>query len=332
MKFKYSWKMKDGYPQKNGLKVFSCFACGGGSTMGYKLAGYDVIGCNEIDPEMMKIYKKNHNPKYSFLCDIRDFLNLNFLPKELYDLDILDGSPPCSVFSMAGKREKGWNKEKTFKEGQKKQKLDDLFFFFIDVAKQLKPKVVISENVPGLLRGNAKGYVKEIIEKFNEAGYITQAFLLNSATMGVPQRRERCFFISQRKDFFKNKISFSFNEKPILFKEISDDLDKKPTLNKTYLNYWSKAKEGDSVGKYKCIKKVKMMDVCYTITASENCFHPKYPRKLNKNEVVKISSFPFDYDFCDINPWYVMGMSVPPVMMANISHQVYEQIFKRRNN
>ena len=117
-----------------------------------------------------------------------------------------------------------------------------------------------------------------------------------------------------------------------MFKEISDDLDKKPTLNKTYLNYWSKAKEGDSVGKYKCIKKVKMMDVCYTITASENCFHPKYPRKLNKNEVVKISSFPFDYDFCDINPWYVMGMSVPPVMMANISHQVYEQIFKRRNN
>lgn len=330
MKFNYCWKLKDGYPLKNGLKVFSCFSCGGGSTMGYKLAGYDVIGCNEIDPEMMKIYKKNHNPKYSFLCDIRDFLKMNLLPNELYDLDVLDGSPPCSVFSMAGKREDGWNKEKIFKEGQKKQKLDDLFFYFIDVAKKFKPKVVISENVAGLLGGNAKGYVKEILERFDDAGYITQVFLLNGATMGVPQKRERCFFISQRKDFFKNKISLSFNEKPILFKEISDDLDKKTTLNETYLKYWLKAKEGEAVGKYNSCKKVKMLDVCNTITASENCFHPKYQRKLNKKEVIKASSFPSDFDFCGVDPWYVMGMSVPPVMMANVSYQVYRQLFERK--
>jgi DNA (cytosine-5)-methyltransferase 1 len=49
MKLNYKWTMKDDYPtEKNGLKVFSCFACGGGSTMGYKLAGFEVLGCNEI--------------------------------------------------------------------------------------------------------------------------------------------------------------------------------------------------------------------------------------------------------------------------------------------
>ena len=70
----WKWTMANDYPkEKNGLKVFSCFACGGGSTMGYKLAGCDVIGCCEIDPKMNEVYVKNHNPKHNFLMDIRKF-------------------------------------------------------------------------------------------------------------------------------------------------------------------------------------------------------------------------------------------------------------------
>ena len=69
--------------------------------MGYKLAGFDVIGCNEIDPKMMKCYIENHNPQYTFLEDIRDLVRRNNLPEELYNLDILDGSPPCSTFSLS---------------------------------------------------------------------------------------------------------------------------------------------------------------------------------------------------------------------------------------
>lgn len=94
--------------------------------MGYKLAGYTVVGNCEIDPRMMKLYQRNHHPEYSFLMDIRDFskLQLSSLPEALRQLDILDGSPPCSVFSTAGEREKGWNREKVFREGQKKQRLD----------------------------------------------------------------------------------------------------------------------------------------------------------------------------------------------------------------
>ena len=117
--FPYEWYLKDGYPakgiEKNNLKVFSCFACGGGSSMGYKLAGYDVLGCNEIDKRLIEIYKLNHNPKYAFCEPIQDFKNRNDLPDELYNLDILDGSPPCSSFSMAGNREKDWGKDKHFR-------------------------------------------------------------------------------------------------------------------------------------------------------------------------------------------------------------------------
>src|SRR3990167_6006160 len=115
-KFSYNWRISDGYPAKNieehGLKVFSTFACGGGSSMGYKLAGYDVIGCEEIDPKMMAAYETNHHPKFSFLEGIQEFKLRDDLPKELYDLDILDGSPPCSSFSDSGLREDAWGKEK----------------------------------------------------------------------------------------------------------------------------------------------------------------------------------------------------------------------------
>ena len=119
-KFSYRWFLKDGYPaqgiEKHGLKVFGTFICGGGSTMGYKLAGYEHLGGIEIDPKVADVYNINHKPKYLFIEDIREFNNRNDLPKELYEIDILDGSPPCSSFSMAGNREKDWGKEKKFRD------------------------------------------------------------------------------------------------------------------------------------------------------------------------------------------------------------------------
>jgi len=92
--FPYRWTLKDANFTKDKGKVFSCFACGGGSTMGYKLAGFDVLGCNEIDPKMIEAYKANHNPKYAYLEPIQTFKLRTDLPDELYNLDILDGSPP----------------------------------------------------------------------------------------------------------------------------------------------------------------------------------------------------------------------------------------------
>jgi DNA (cytosine-5)-methyltransferase 1 len=97
--------------------VFSCFHCGGGSTMGYKLAGFNHLGGVEIDTKIAKVYQLNHKPKHLFLEDIRHFVKRSDIPEELYNLDLLDGSPPCSSFSMAGNREKDWGKKKVFKEG-----------------------------------------------------------------------------------------------------------------------------------------------------------------------------------------------------------------------
>ena len=87
-KFAYKWYLKDGYPESNGLNVFGTFICGGGSTMGYKLAGFNHLGGVEIDDKLTDVYKTNHNPKYIYTEDIREFNKRTDLPDELYNLDI----------------------------------------------------------------------------------------------------------------------------------------------------------------------------------------------------------------------------------------------------
>ena len=129
--FPYKWTLKDAVFTKDKGKVFSCFACGGGSTMGYKLAGFDVLGCNEIDPKMIEAYKTNHSPKYAYLEPIQTFKLRTDLPKELYNLDILDGSPPCSTFSMAGSREKAWAKKNNSERDKQIKHLMTLFLFIV---------------------------------------------------------------------------------------------------------------------------------------------------------------------------------------------------------
>ena len=346
-KYKYEWNLKDAVFTKDKGKVFSCFACGGGSTMGYKLSGFDVLGCNEIDPKMIEAYRKNHKPKYSFLESITTFKDRKDLPEDLYNLDILDGSPPCSSFSMAScHREKGWGKQKKFREGQSLQVLDTLFFDFIDLAKELKPKVVIAENVKGLLMGQAKEYVEKIYKAFDEAGYYCQHFLLNSAKMSVPQRRERVFFISLRKDLakpfmkqkdlFNNKpkINLDFNEPGILFEEIYDGLGKPITEYKMKAFECrqpndngiadSKRHAGMKVSDYNCVY-VKHDKVMPTITGKAEHAMLLYnePIKPSDTELRKGGTYPMDYEFSNIG--YLIGMSVPPVMTAQVADRIYDQ-------
>lgn len=325
---------------KNGLNVFSCFACGGGSTMGYKLSGYNVLGCVEIDPKIIEVYRKNHHPKYSFLMGVQDFVNLpkDKIPEELFNLDILDGSPPCSSFSKAGARERLWGKEKKFKEGQAKQVLDDLFFHFISLAKRLQPKVVISENVKGLIMGNARGYVKQIFKEFDLAGYDTQLFLLNASRMGVPQARERFFFISTKKSLGMNKLELSFNEPLITVKEAWIGLQgqKGDKLWPCYEKIWDKVPPGEKGEHYggtsQACHKINRYKVCRTLTSQNgHVLHDTEKRNLSILEYARIQSFPDDYNYVkegNAHAGYICGMSVPPLMMQRVSYEVAKQLFK----
>jgi DNA (cytosine-5)-methyltransferase 1 len=320
---------------KNGLTAFSCFHCGGGSTMGYKLAGFEMLGGVEIDPEMMAIYRANHKPKHSYLMGVQQFneLPLLSLPDKLKNLDLLDGSPPCSVFSMAGKREKKWGGEHHFREGQQKQRLDDLFMHFINVGQRLQPKVIVAENVKGLILGNAKGYVKEIFAAFREAGYETQLFLFNAARMGVPQARERTFFIARRRDLGWEKLKIRFDESIVTVRDaFAKTTGKGAQLQGKGLDLYKATIPGKSLagaagGSWFTWTRLAWGQPANTVHSGPAQLHPEEPRHLSNSELVRIQSFPDDYSFCKVDPRYLCGMSVPPYMTQRIALEIGRQWF-----
>ncbi len=333
----WKWSLKD-YPNSNGLKVFSCFACGGGSTMGYKLAGYEVIGCLEIDKKMNNVYLANHKPKHNFLMDIRDFnkLSNDDLPEELFNLDILDGSPPCTTFSMAGLREKTWGKMKKFKEGQKEQTLDDLSFVFIDTAKKLQPKFVVMENVEGLMKGNAWKYVQEIYKKFNDIGYKVKHWLLSADKMGVPQKRKRVIFIATRLDIDLEKLNMAFLYKPILFKDIKSIGDTIPINSESIKELLTQARFGERNLENACQRlrgKSSFFNYCFVYdeeiapTLTAHCNNIRWDTKtyLTIKDIINISTFPQNFNFLSVSPdkvAYVCGMSVPPLMIKRVAQRL----------
>lgn len=339
----WKWSMSEDYPkEKNGVKVFSCFACGGGSTMGYKLAGCDVLGDLEIDAKMNELYVKNHSPKYNYLMDIREFnkIPINEIPEELLNLDILDGSPPCTTFSMAGKREKTWGKKKKFREGQVEQTLDDLAFVFIETVNKLRPRCMIMENVEGLLLGNAYRYVEQIYSKLNQIGYEVRHYLCKGECMGIPQTRHRVFFIAFRKDiqFDFNKLDMTFNYVPITYGEIKEGHPKHMKEGSTFYNIASQANDTEK----------SIADTRKRLGEKASAFQTLYirdneimPTQRSKPDVIDLSclayvsketirnaqTFPQDYDFINdtySNVGYVCGMSVPPVMIKRIVQRIID--------
>lgn len=339
-----AWNLTDiAAIKKNGVKVMSTFACGGGSSMGYKRAGCEVVAANDIDPEMAYHYKLNIKPKHYFLCPINELLTKE-LPDELYELDILDGSPPCSTFSMAGSREKAWGKEKHFREGQAKQVLSDLFFDYLDLVGKLRPKVAIAENVKGMIIGNAKGYTKMVMARFKELGYRPQLFLLNAADCGVPQKRERVFFVAIRDDIDAPQLKLAPKHRWISAGEATADLqaltddevrDTKPTG--TDFRFYKKTKKGESYsaackrenGKSSFFNHFKLDDKqpCCTISAqADKLNHWDEMRGLTLREIKRLGSFPDDYIAkSDKIGKYMIGMSVPPKMTEQVARAVCEQ-------
>lgn len=336
--FDVNWKLSDLKNDKN-IKVFSLFSCGGGSSMGYKRAGFEVLGNVEIDERVNRIYIKNNHPKYNFNMDIRKFNKLDDIPEELFNLDILDGSPPCSTFSMIGDREKSWGKNKKFREGQKEQILDDLFFHYLDAVEKLQPKIFVVENVKGIIRGNAKGYVNAIIKRAHGIGYNVQIFLLNSANMDVPQDRERVFFIGNRMGY--NPLRLQFRSKPIPFGKVrgnqgievkgkdAEFLKRRRPTDK-YVSCIECREKGKKRINFRHI--VSDDDICSTIVSNGTIYRGNDGKAFSDYDFARVQTFPLDYDFMGESAQYVCGMSVPPNMMANIASEIYKQWFGGEKN
>jgi DNA (cytosine-5)-methyltransferase 1 len=186
----------------NGLNVASTFAGAGGSSLGYRMAGFRVLWANEFVEAAREVYRLN--AREGTIIDGRDIRAVK--PEEVLaatglkagELDVLDGSPPCAAFSTAGKRAKTWGKVRNYSD--KAQKTDDLFFEFARLLDGIRPRAFVAENVSGLVKGVAKGYFLEILAALKGCGYRVEARLLDAQWLGVPQARQRMIFIGVRDD------------------------------------------------------------------------------------------------------------------------------------
>ena len=206
----------------------SFFAGGGGSSCGYKLAGGDCRFVNEFQQVAVNTYLANW-PETPHICDdIKNITGKQIMDMtglEVGELDILDGSPPCPPFSMSGTKQKGWNKEKVA-YGMKQQNIEDLTWEMIRITGEMKPKVVVCENVKGLTMDYAKQHLDRMVKDFEAEGYTTTYKVMNGIHFGVPQKRQRVFIVSVRNDVL-DRIGMPWMLISSLFPEGADE---EPTL------------------------------------------------------------------------------------------------------
>jgi DNA (cytosine-5)-methyltransferase 1 len=363
--------------QKALFNVLSTFAGGGGSSTGYRLAGGKILAINEFVPEAQNTYRENYPDTLIIPGDIKKLSGKDFLEKvnlKPGELDLLDGSPPCSAFSMAGSVSHGkgnthadaFGKKKKYSDIEGVENVEDLFFEFLRIADELKPKVIIGENVEGLTMGEAKEYFHKIQNTFEDIGYLVVADVLDASYFGVPQSRKRTFFIAVREDVAE-KVGINFmtmyqlypdkndtrttlgeaindvinednEELDYLFDKISPEkavgktlmkMPKDPDKVLTGMDYHEK-------GHHFNLKRSSLRKPCPTITAMGNLAgiagtcHPLEDRKFTIKELKRIMSLPEDFKLTGQHKQQSerIGRMVPPLMMKALAESVYNKVLK----
>jgi len=318
----------------------STFSGAGGSCLGMKMAGFQIRWASEFVPMAAEVYRLNHPNTPLDERDIRQVRGKDILRAigvEAGSIDLLEGSPPCASFSMSGDRNKNWGE--VVKYSDTRQRVDDLFFEFARLVKDIQPKVFIAENVSGLIRGRAKGYFKEIFRALESCGYNVSSALLNAQWLGVPQSRERIFFQGIRKDLDKKPVfpkpfKYCFTLKDVL------PYANKPAVHEVDFQKYAIAKErkklkqGETSKRYFNLARPHLDKPSPTITqrgghpSVASVVHPVEFRKYTIEELKLIQSFPDDFKLTGTfaQQWERLGRSVPPLMMREIASTIAKEV------
>lgn len=209
-------KMNEILDYKKTFNYASLFAGAGGSSCGYYMSGGKCLYANEFIPIAAENYRKNFPQVFVDERSIRDISGLDILNQikmKKYDLPLLDGSPPCSAFSTLGSISNGWGKMKKYSETTQSN-IEDLFFEYIRILRDIMPKAFIAENVSGLSVGKSKGFFNLIFSDLKMCGYYVEAKIINAKNLGVPQSRSRLFIVGIREDLFSDKMIGNLHPKP----------------------------------------------------------------------------------------------------------------------
>lgn len=335
---------------KNGYIVASTFSGCGGSSLGYKLAGYDVRCAVEFIPNASETYKSNFPNTYVIEKDVREIKGDEILNKvgiKKYELDILDGSPPCCDFSINGKREAGWGKVKNY--SSTKQRVDDLFFEYARLVKDIMPKVFVAENTKGITLGKAKDVLKEILETLTDIGYNVDYKVLDASDYNVPQKRERTIIMGVRKDLNLYPVFPTPCTTKISCKEAIEDLidsgtdqvnnSQREELIKKYFHAGCNSKDikqicaDNNLKVYEqSFRRDKWEEPYYTIKQHHTRpYHPMVDRLMSIDEAKRIQTFPDDFKLLHspTQNWERIGRAVPPNMMKEISKTIQIEVLDK---
>lgn len=336
--------------KKNGYSVISTFSGCGGSSLGYKLAGYDVKCAVEFIPNASETYKANFPDTPVVEKDVRDISGeelLKIAGLKKGELDILDGSPPCCDFSINGKREKGWGKVKNY--SSTKQRVDDLFFEYARLVKDIMPKVFIAENTKGITMGKAKDVLNEVIKTLTDIGYNVEYKVLDASDYKVPQKRERTIIIGVRKDLGLSPVFPKGYKEKITTKEAIGDLidngtdqvnhSKREELIRDYFHGGCTSADIKRICAENNLKvyeqsfrRDKWEEPYYTIKQHHTRpYHPVVDRLMSIDEAKRIQTFPDDFKLLHspTQNWERIGRAVPPNMMKEISKNIQINILDK---
>ncbi|AQX09349.1 DNA cytosine methyltransferase [Elizabethkingia anophelis] len=332
------------------MKIVSFFAGAGGLDLGFEQAGFDVIWANEYDKEIWDTYERNHK---NTILDKRSIVDIP--SNEVPDCDGIIGGPPCQSWSEAGSK-----KGISDKRGQ-------LFFEFMRILADKKPKFFLAENVSGMLLSTHKDSLENIKQMFKEIGYELSFEMLNVSNYGVPQDRKRVFFVGYRKDL---GINFNF-PKPTTIKnkktlhdaifDLKDSVLPAQDSNLTNGTNCKTANHEYMVGGFSSIfmsrNRVRSWDeVSFTIQAGGRHapIHPQAPkmrligkdkrefikgkehlyRRLSVRECARIQTFPDDFifDYKNVTAGYKMiGNAVPVEMAKVLAKKIYSDLSKKKS-
>lgn len=321
------------------MKIVSFFAGAGGLDLGFGQAGFDVVWANEFDKEIWETYRKNHS---NTVLDTRSIVDIP--SSDVPDCDGIIGGPPCQSWSEAGAK-----RGIADKRGQ-------LFYEFMRILADKRPKFFLAENVSGMLLPKHKEALDNIKQMFIDIGYELSFRMLNVSDYGIPQDRKRVFFIGYRKDL---GVKFDFPipitpTRKITLKQAIFDLrdtvmparhnnttngDNCIAANHEYMN-------GGFSTIYMSRNRVRSWDeVSFTIQAGGRHapLHPQAPkmefinqnkrefvkgkehlyRRLSVRECARIQTFPdkFIFYYDNIAAAYKMIGNAVPVRMARVLAQ-----------
>ena len=327
------------------VTVVSTFSGVGGSSMGYKLAGADVLASLEFIETARECYRLNFPNTPIIEKDIRNVSGkeiLDLIGLKKGELDILDGSPPCASFSVAGKGMKNLGKIRPY--SSTKQRVDDLFNEQIRLIGEIKPKACVIENVKGMTMGIAKEVLSNYVLKLQKLGYDVNVEVLDSRYFETATSRQRVFVIGIRKDLKKKASHPKPFSKQTTFSEAVKNIkiDKKERQKLlTHLNnpklqryaYIRQCKQGetcqkyDPKGNYFTTRRAHMHRPMPTATTHFlDILHPLEHRPLTINELKACSSFPTNFKIIGTytQQYERIGRAVPPNLMKHIAKHIIQ--------